>query len=74
MRQYVPAREWARAEAELDRLAAGSSDDAPFAHVAFEPRRVGSAHRFRLSVRIGDGPEELLAGAPGHGVPAYGLR
>ncbi len=74
MRQYVPAAEWARAEAEMDRLAAGSSADAPFAHVAFEPRRVGSAHRFRLSVRTGDGAEQLLAGAPGHGVPAYGLR
>jgi hypothetical protein len=74
MRQYVPAREWARAQAQLDRLAAGSSDEAPFAHVAFEPRRVGGTHRFRLSVRVGDGPEEVLAGAPGHGVPAYGLH
>lgn len=73
MRQYVPAAQWARAEAELDRLAAGSTQRAPFAHVAFEPRRVGSAHRFRLSVRVGDGAEELLAGAPGHGLPAHGL-
>lgn len=74
MRQYVPAAQWSRAEAELTRLAAASSAGAPFAHVAFEPRRVGDTHRFRLSVRVGDGPEEILAGAPGHGVPAYGLR
>ena len=74
MQQYVPAAEWARAQAQLERLAAGSSADAPFVHVAFEPRRVGSAHRFRLSVRVGDGPEEVPAGAPGHGVPAYGLH
>jgi hypothetical protein len=73
MRQYVPAAQWSRAERELDRLASGSGPDAAFAHVAFEPRRVGRAHPFRLSVRVGDEAEELLAGAPGHGLPAHGL-
>ncbi|KNB51697.1 DUF2332 domain-containing protein [Streptomyces caatingaensis] len=65
MRQYVPPAEWARAEAELDRLgrAGRGPESGWFAHVAFEPRRVGGTHRFVLTARLGDGPEELLAEA-----------
>jgi hypothetical protein len=73
MRQYVPAEAWARVERELDRLAASSSPDAGFAHVAFEPRRVGDDHRFRLSVRMDGGREEVLAEAHPHGLPARGV-
>ncbi|MEW1909726.1 DUF2332 domain-containing protein [Kitasatospora sp. NPDC085895] len=71
MRQYVPAEEWARVEDELARLATSSSPTAPFVHVAFEPRRIGDRHRFVLAVRSGTGPEELLAEAAPHGLPAW---
>lgn len=70
MRQYVPAAEWARVEAELDRLATAATAEARFAHVSFEPRRVGDRHRFRLAVRLGGAAEEVLAEAPPHGLPA----
>ncbi|THA23536.1 DUF2332 domain-containing protein [Streptomyces sp. RKND-216] len=70
MRQYVPGEAWERVERELDRLAAASGPDAGFAHVAFEPRRVGDDHRFLLSVRVDGGAEELLAEAAPHGLPA----
>ncbi|MEV8096863.1 DUF2332 domain-containing protein [Kitasatospora sp. NPDC085879] len=71
MRQYVPAEEWARVEAELARLAASSSPTAPFVHIAFEPRRIEGAHRFVLAVRDGEGPVEVLAEAVPHGLPAW---
>ncbi|MET8333329.1 DUF2332 domain-containing protein [Streptosporangium canum] len=70
MRQYVPAAEWARVERELDRLAEAATAEAGFAHVSFEPRRVGERHRFRLAVRLGGAAEEVLAAAPPHGLPA----
>jgi hypothetical protein len=73
MQQYVPAQEWERVEHELDRLGAASGPDAGLAHVAFEPRRVGELHRFRLSVRVDGGQEEILAEAHPHGLPAHGL-
>lgn len=73
MQQYVPGEEWARVEAALERLGAESGPDAAFAHVAFEPRRVGDAHPFRLSVRVDGGREEMLAEGHPHGLPAYGL-
>ncbi|MFJ2029621.1 DUF2332 domain-containing protein [Streptosporangium sp. NPDC087985] len=71
MRQYVPAAEWARVERELDRLAAASTAEAGFAHVFFEPRRVGGRRRFQLTVRLGGAAEEVLADAPPHGLPAH---
>ncbi|MFC8450785.1 DUF2332 domain-containing protein [Kitasatospora sp. NPDC057223] len=70
MRQYVPKDEWRAVEGELARLAGASSPTAPFAYIAFEPRRYGSEHRFVLTVRPGDGPEEVLAEAVPHGLPA----
>ncbi len=70
MRQYVPAGEWAGVEAELDRLAAASTPGAAFAHIAFEPERVGDRFPFRLSVRVGSGVRVRLAEASGHGIPA----
>ncbi|BFV59098.1 DUF2332 domain-containing protein [Kitasatospora sp. CMC57] len=73
MRQYVPAEEWARVEAELARLAAASTPTAPFAHLAFEPTRVGGSEqrRFVLTVRAGTGPAQVLAEAVPHGLPAW---
>jgi hypothetical protein len=71
MRQYVPAAEWARVERELDRLAAASTTEAGFAHVFFEPRRVGRRHRFQLAVRLGASAETILAEARPHGLPAH---
>lgn len=70
MRQYVPADEWAKVTAELDRLAASSGPDAAFAHIAFEPvARSGSG--FPLTVRIGTGPARVLARAKPHGIPTF---
>jgi hypothetical protein len=71
MRQYVPADEWAAVEAELDRLATAATPASPFAHITFEPRRVGSHHRFLLTVRTGTDPERVLAESLGHGLPAW---
>ncbi|RMI35842.1 DUF2332 domain-containing protein [Nocardia stercoris] len=68
MRQYVPEPEWAVVVAELDRLAAASSADAAFAHIAFEP---AGDYRFVLTVRHGDGPPTELARALPHGVPTF---
>ncbi|OEU96578.1 DUF2332 domain-containing protein [Streptomyces oceani] len=72
MRQYVPAEEWARVERDLRRLAAASGPDAAFAQVGFEPRRAGERRPFTLSVRVDAGPEEWLAEAAPHGLPARG--
>ncbi|RKE19254.1 DUF2332 domain-containing protein [Streptomyces sp. TLI_171] len=71
MRQYVPAEEWRLVEAELERLAADSGPAAPFVHLALEPRRVGDAHRFLLTARLGKEPETVLAEAVPHGLPAW---
>ncbi|MFD9130207.1 DUF2332 domain-containing protein, partial [Kitasatospora sp. NPDC059571] len=71
MRQYVPADEWQRVETELARLADGATPDAPFLHLAFEPRRIGDGHRFVLTARDGTGPVRLLAEAVPHGLPAW---
>lgn len=70
MQQYVPADEWARVTAELDRLAAAATPDAPVAHLYFEPYPVGGPH-FQLRARLGAGPERLLAEAHPHGLPAW---
>ncbi|GAA4850700.1 DUF2332 domain-containing protein [Kitasatospora terrestris] len=71
MRQYVPAPEWSEVEAELDRLAAASTPTAPFARVALEPGRREQGHRFLLTVRSGGEPEQVLAEAVPHGLPAW---
>jgi len=70
MRQYVPAEEWARVDAELTRLAAESTPEAPFVYIAFEPERVGERFPFRLSVRQGQDERVVLAEANPHGIPA----
>ncbi|MFI9462977.1 DUF2332 domain-containing protein [Streptomyces xiamenensis] len=71
MRQYVPDAEWALVERELERLAEASTADAGFACLSFEPRTVGELKRFALSARLGRAPEEFLAFAAPHGLPAW---
>lgn len=73
MRQYVPAEEWALVEEELARLAASATSEAAFAHIAFEPKRVGNGQPFVLTVRHGTAPPRTLAGAVPHGLPAWAL-
>ncbi|MFC3503274.1 DUF2332 domain-containing protein [Micromonospora krabiensis] len=70
MRQYVPAEEWTRVLAELDRLAAAAGDDSPVAHLFFEPQPPHGRH-FELHARLNGGPEHLLATAHPHGLPAW---
>lgn len=72
MRQYVDPAEWRAVATELDRLAAASTPEAGFAYIAFEGQNNSDdRHGFRLTARIGDGPETILARAAPHGVPAY---
>ncbi|WP_052433098.1 DUF2332 domain-containing protein [Streptacidiphilus carbonis] len=71
MRQYVQAEEWARVDAELARLAAASTPEAPFAYIAFEPERVGEDWPCLLSVRQGGAERRVLAEAKPHGLPAW---
>ena len=71
MRQYVPAEEWARVDAELDRLASASTPEAPFAYIAFEPERVGEGWPCLLSIRQGSAGRSVLAEAKPHGLPAW---
>ncbi|WP_334561148.1 DUF2332 domain-containing protein [Micromonospora sp. CPCC 205561] len=73
MRQYVPADEWARVTAELERLAAEGSADAPVAHLSFEPHPREARNDFQLRARIGTAPERLLAEAHPHGLPAWAV-
>ncbi|MCM0673765.1 DUF2332 domain-containing protein [Micromonospora phytophila] len=71
MRQYVPADEWTRVTAELDRLARAATADAPVAHLLFEPYPTEGRHHFQLRARLGAGDERLLAVAHPHGLPAW---
>lgn len=72
MWQYLPADEQQRVLARLDEIGSAATDAAPFAHIAFEPRRLvaGGRHRFVAAVRYWPGGEERILGeAPAHGVP-----
>jgi hypothetical protein len=56
----------------MDEIGAAATESAPFAHIAFEPRRLtpGGPHRFVIAVRTWPGGEERIIGeAPAHGVP-----
>jgi hypothetical protein len=72
MWQYLREDERRRVSARLEQIGAAATDSAPFAHIAFEPRRLTPAgrHRFVAAVRSWPGGAERLAGeAPAHGVP-----
>ncbi|WBB78795.1 DUF2332 domain-containing protein [Micromonospora sp. WMMD882] len=71
VQQYVPAQEWARVDAELERLAGA---EAPVAYLAYEPypdRDPTRSPRCRLLARLGDGPTRRLAEGHPHGLPAW---
>jgi hypothetical protein len=70
--QYLTRAEREEARAVVLAAAARSTTDAPLAHLSFEPRRLpGGGYRFelRLTRWPGTGDGEVLAVAPGHGVP-----
>jgi len=72
MWQYMPDQEQRRVLARLDEIGATATDSAPFAHLAFEPRRLApdGQHRFVIVVRAWPGGEERIIGeAPPHGTP-----
>lgn len=70
--QYLDREERSAVRAVLAEAAAAATGKAPLAHLAFEPRREADRSvRFELSVSLWPGPgrPELLARAPGHGLP-----
>ena len=72
MWQYLLRGEQDRVTARITELGSEATTERPFAHIAFEPRRLapGAPHRFLVSARRWPGGEELLLGeAPPHGVP-----
>lgn len=70
MWQYLTVDEQDRVTARLDEVGAAATGDAPFAHIAFEPPRVGGQFRFLLTVRSWPGGvERILGTAPAHGIP-----
>lgn len=72
MWQYLPEAERRRVVARMDEIGATATESAPFAHIAFEPRRLvpGGPHRFVIAVRAWPGGDERVIGeAPPHGVP-----
>jgi hypothetical protein len=72
MWQYLDAAEKSRVRDRLDEIGSSATPSAPFAHIAFEPRRLepGGARRFVVAVRMWPGGQERLLGeAPPHGIP-----
>jgi hypothetical protein len=72
MWQYLDEAERSVVEGNLDRAGAESGDDAPLAHIAFEPRRLApdADLAFYVTVRTWPGDRERTLGlAPAHGLP-----
>ena len=72
MWQYLDDAERAAVLGHLDRAGASAADDAPLAHLAFEPRRLApdADLAFYVTVRTWPGgPERTLGVAPAHGLP-----
>jgi hypothetical protein len=70
--QYLERDEREEVSAALQRAAAMATPEAPLARLAFEPRRVEARtvwFELTLSLWPGAGEPELLARAPGHGLP-----
>jgi hypothetical protein len=76
--QYLDREERDRLCAVLAEAAEAATPAAPVAHLAFEPRRAADrAVMFELTLTLwpGRGTAELLARAPGHGIPTrWGSR
>lgn len=74
MWQYVQADEQQRILDRLEQIGAAATPAAPFAHLAFEPRRLvpGGVRRHVVTVRTWPGGVERIIGeAPAHGVPVH---
>ncbi len=72
MWQYLSDDEQRRVSARIAVIGAAATPDAPFAHIAFEPRRLvaGGPHRFLVIATLWPGGDEQILGeAPPHGVP-----
>ena len=69
--QYLDRVEQTRARAALARLGAGSGAEAGFAHLFLEPTRraPGAEHELLLVLERPGHDRQVLASAPGHGVP-----
>jgi hypothetical protein len=76
VKQYVERPELQAARAVLSAAAAAATPAAPLAHLRFEPRHTAGRSRFELRLTLWPGPGdvELLAVAPGHGVPVTWRR
>ncbi|HVQ96811.1 MAG TPA: DUF2332 domain-containing protein [Mycobacteriales bacterium] len=73
VRQYIDFPERDAGRAVLARAAAAATPEAPLAYLRFEQRRRPDRRlQFELVLTCwpGDGRDELLAIAPGHGIPA----
>ncbi len=73
VRQYIDFPERDAGRAVLARAAAAATPEAPLAYLRFEQRRQPDRRlQFELVLTCwpGDGRDELLAIAPGHGIPA----
>jgi hypothetical protein len=74
MWQYLDVSERVAVRRRLEELGSGATDDAPLAHVAFEPRVVAEEQDFLISVHtwpdvgLGSGERIFGKGAP-HGIP-----
>ena len=69
---YLPARTGARVEERITHLLDAATPEAPFVHLALEPRRRGGEHPFTVTLRAawGTGRDERdLGTAAPHGVP-----
>ena len=71
MWQYLGEPERTRVGAAVERLGATATAGAPFAHVAFEPRRrPPEGPEFVVALRTWPGGAEVVLGsAPPHGLP-----
>lgn len=72
MWQYLDDEERASVLGHLERAGAAAFDDAPLAHIAFEPKRLAPDADLAFYVTLQTwpgGPERTLGVAPAHGLP-----
>lgn len=72
MWQYLDRAERAAVEAHIARLGAAATKEAPFAHLAFEPRRLApdAEHVYAVALTVWPGGTvRILGTAPPHGMP-----
>lgn len=72
MWQYVSPAERARISARINEIGSAATDLAPFAHIAFEPRRLTEhgVRRYLVTAETWPARQQFLLGeAPAHGMP-----